>query len=154
MKLTETPVDFSVTQEVKDFTRATKNLKFRIDEDIFEAPSNLPAMTLMTFAAKGEELSSADSMLRPKIFEELFQMILLPESAQRFIARLSDQQRPISMTQVDDVLTWIMEEYGLRPTIPSEESSDGAQSQESGRNLMVNALPEVSTLNASPLTGS
>lgn len=49
-----------------------------------------------------------------------------PDAAESFV--------PVELEQITEILDWVMAEYGLRPTKPSEGSSDGQSSPESGTN--------------------
>lgn len=51
---------------------------------------------------------------------------------------------PIELPQVNEVLEYLMEAYGMRPPEPSPDSSSGPSSPGSGTNSMADASPEVS----------
>jgi hypothetical protein len=61
---------------------------------------------------------------------------------------------PIELDQVTEVLDYVMGEYGLRPTKPSEDSSPGQPSPESGTNSTDSTSDAVSTSANSPSTDS
>ncbi len=142
------------TVEIRDFTNH-RVVRFRIDDDVFEGLPDLPAMLLVEFASAMAKLDeTTDIKDQPKVFRDLFNMVLTDESAARFIERMSSKTEPISIAQIDQIMPWIMEQYGMRPTEPSSDSSTGSESPGVGTNLTVAALPEASTSESSEPNGS
>jgi len=129
---------------MKSFTKVRKELKFEIDGDVFEAAPALPADTLMDFATQFEGMDENDGAKAQLAMVTVLETVLVPESFQHFRARMGDPQQPIELDQVNDVVQWIMSEYGMRPTLPSERSSDGSPSPESGTSSTENTQAEVS----------
>ncbi|WP_460071071.1 hypothetical protein [Streptomyces sp. YKOK-I1] len=117
---------------IRDFTRKRDRLLFRIDDDLFEAAAALPGNTLARFASRFSDIEKTSVDQQLGIFIDVLAMVLLPESAARFNKRLDDLAQPIELEQASDVITWLLEAYGLRPTEPSSPSSDGPPSPESG----------------------
>lgn len=117
---------------VKDFTRKRKRLVFRIDDDIFEAAPALPGKTLGTFAKRFSDIEKTPIDQQLDVFADALGLVLLPESNARFQKRLADLEQPIELEQASDVVAWLMEEYGHRPTQPSSPSSTGQLSPASG----------------------
>jgi hypothetical protein len=120
---------------VKDFTRARKRLNFRIDDDLFEAATALPGKTLARFAARFNDIENVTVDKQLDAFADALSMVLLPESDARFQQRLDDLEHPIELDQASDVIQWLLEQYGLRPTEPSSDSSTGPSSPEPGTSL-------------------
>ena len=129
---------------VKDFSRPHRQLQFRIDDDLFEAARALPGKTLARFAARFSDIEKTPLAQQLDIFAEALGMVLLPESNARFQKRLDDLEQPIELEQASDVITWLLEEYGLRPTEPSSESSSGPSSPASGTNSTGAQQPQAS----------
>jgi hypothetical protein len=138
---------------MKDFTRKRSEIKFTIDDDVFEAAQAIPADTLLDFAVNFQGLDEASGEDQRQSMLTILQTVLLPDSYLRFRERMSDQLRPIDLAQANEVVEWVMGEYGMRPTLPSEPSADGSASQESGTPLTENTAAEVSISSASPSTG-
>lgn len=123
--------------EIKDFTEDRSSLKpkqFRIDDDLFECAPLLPAGATTYLAS----MMKADDVQRVVMLGELLDMIVLPESAQRFAARLKDPLNPISNNQLGAIVKWMLEEYGLFPTQQSSNSAPGPTP--TGMNSMAGAL--------------
>ena len=129
---------------IKDFTRARKRLRFRIDEDIFEAAPALPGKTLTAFATRFADIEKAAVDRQLDIFTDALSLVLLPESNARFQKRLEDLERPIELEQASDVVTWLMGEYGHRPTEPSSTSPSGPPSPASGTSSTDAQQPQAS----------
>src|SRR6266566_1896438 len=123
--------------EIKDFTEAV-HVRFRIDDDVFYGVTGIPAMDLMRFGSMFEGLTEANIAKNPDAFGEIFNLILRKASADTFLARMSDKEKPITLGQAMKVLPWLMEEYGMRPTQPSSSSSDGQESRDDGTSLTAN----------------
>jgi hypothetical protein len=140
---------------IRDFTRARKRLLFRIDEDVFEAAPALPGAVLAQFATRFsgiDEKTTAEQQL--SIFTDALSLVLLPDSYARFQKRFEDLEQPIELDQASDVVTWLMEEYGERPTQLSSPSSDGPPSPAPGTSSTDAAQPAVSIPVTSQPTGS
>jgi hypothetical protein len=114
-------------EEIFDFSTGRKNFKFRLDGDVFEAISDLPALTAMEFGQYANTLdTSSDLGEQAKAVETMFRLVLTKQSADLFISRLSNVDNPIGARAMNSVMMWLMEKYGFRPTAPSEVSSDGS----------------------------
>lgn len=139
----------------KDFTRKRKRLTFTIDDDTFEAASVLPADVFAQFVTLYNDRVQVDTMVEQiGMLKQALELALLPESWQRFAARLADKTNPIDDDQLSDVIMWLLEEYGLRPTQPSPPSSDGSASPASGTPSTESTQPEASTSQTSQPTAS
>lgn len=130
---------------VKDFTRPRERLLFRIDSDVFEAATALPGKTLSRFAKRFATVESTPPDQQLDAFTDALGMVLLPESNALFQKRLDDLERPIELEQASDVIQWLLECYGLRPTEPSSPSATGPASPASGTSSTDAAQPQVST---------
>jgi hypothetical protein len=118
----------------KDFSKARDTVEFTIDDDTFHAHPGIPAETLIEYGAKfgDRDMTKAPIGEQMAVYRDALELCLEPESFRLFVARLKDPQRPIDAGQLDEVTTWLFEQYGLRPTVPSVDSSDGPSDQEPG----------------------
>lgn len=139
---------------VKDFTRERKRLVFRIDDDLFEAATALPGNVLAQFATRFSNIESIPLDQQLKVFADALGLVLLPEANSRFQKRLDDLQNPIELEQASDVIQWLLEAYGLRPTEPSSDSSTGPASPVSGTSSTDAQQPTVSIPATFQPTGS
>lgn len=145
MNFTPPPDDDDV--EIKDFTLKQKRIKFKIDNDIFEATRvvGLPLMQDLVKVTRGmgKMSDSGDFSAIPAIFNEL----LLPASAQRFSERLQakgDDAIDVRQ-QLLPVLQYLLEKFGLRPTQLSSESSPGSPGETDGITSTDGSSAEAST---------
>ena len=141
--------------EMKDFTKKRGDISFRVDDDVFHAAPGVPAEVLLDFATQFTGMgpgSPVDEQL--KAFRGVFELVLLPESLERFNERMRDRANPIEIDQVEDIITWLMEQYGLRPTELPSGSPDGPQNPATGTTSTV-ITPGAELISAaSPSIGS
>ena len=139
----------------RDFSRKRKRLDFTIDDDTFDAAVALPGDVYAQFVALYNKTGDVESYQEQHdLLKSALQLALLEESWARFAARLKDKQNPIDDDQMSDVVLWLLEEYGMRPTQPSPDSSDGYASPESGTSSTESTQPEESTSATSQPTAS
>lgn len=129
---------------MKDFTRARERIEFAIDGDLFEAAPALPGKTLTEFAKRFADISTTDLSDRLDVFADALSMVLLPDSNAMFQKRFEDLANPIELDQASEVIMWLLEQYGLRPTQPSSPSSSGPPSPASGTKSTDGAQPQAS----------
>lgn len=142
--VTSTTTTVVVDDEVMDFSTRTKSLKFRVDDDVFEAAPDIAAELALRFADTAEKLEneSATNEDQIEVIHALFRMVLFPESADKFIDRLSNPKKPIGNGKIQRITRWLFEEYGLRPTTPDAVSSTGSANPDAGTNLTVSSSVE------------
>lgn len=122
-------------EEVFDFTTGRKNIKFKIDDDIFEATRELPGLAGIEVAAYANQLDQSNGMDPDAIKElvtKIYRLVLLPASAELLLNRLADQTNPVGVETMTNVMQWLIGRYGLRPTVPSGSSADGSSNPETG----------------------
>lgn len=137
--------------EVKDFTRKRERALFRIDDDVFEAAPALPAETLIEFSGRFSDLEQS---LSPETLHEVLSLVLLPESFERLSSRLRDKKNPVDIDQFSDIVVWLLERYGKRPTRPASNSPAGPPVPEPGTNLTGDPSGRALTSPPSPMTVS
>lgn len=137
-----------------DFSLPARRVRFRIDGDVFEGPRDLPAIHALRFIGKARAWQGADTEVAAALLPELLSDVLLPESLARFQARLADQDNPIGLPTLPEVVAYLFSEYGMRPTQPSSDSSNGDGPPDDGTSS-TDAPPSAgSTLAGSPSPGS
>ena len=121
--------------DLMDFTPRKAAIAFKLYDEVYYACTDLPLgmmqklssfRTLVTSTSDGEEVVDMEPMLR------LFDELLLDDSAARFRAGMTNKEKLIGVGVVTRVIPWLMEEYGLRPTQPSDPSSTGLPDEETG----------------------
>lgn len=120
-------------EQTKSFSRNRPRVQFEIDGDLFIAASGLPAGTLAEFGVRYADAASDKGIEQQfKSLSGVLSLVLLPDSYKLFGERLHDRERPIDLDQLNDVIVWLLEQYGLRPTVQSSVSSNGSQGQAHG----------------------
>lgn len=135
----------------RDFTKQRAAIEFTIAPDTFRATPAIPAGVMIDAAAKMADLEKATAVEQLAAYRDVLEMCLEPGSFALFEQRMQDRVNPIDLPQVMDVVMWLFEEYGLRPTTPSESSSDSPSDPGTGTTSM-DELPRVELISASSLS--
>lgn len=137
----------------RDFSKPREPIYFTLDGERFDSTPAIPGGTLAEFATRfsGEDGTDRPPLEQIQAYLSALELVLVPESYDRFHARLSDRERPVELDQAADVILWLLEQYGLRPTQPSSPSSDGQPFPEPGTNLTEPVRPVGVTSGPLPL---
>jgi len=136
----------------KDFSRK-KNLEpFTADGDTFTPVPGAAAMLVGGIVGQIQGAATLDEKMLA--IGEFFDVMLTDESAKLMQDRLRSKTNPLDINQALEIIEYLTEEIGARPTVPSSSSSDGSATGETGTSSMVGAASEVSTLTSSVLTAS
>lgn len=143
-------IEVPVTEGIKDFSAPKDPIRFKVDDDIFEASPEISAGLVIEFAEKAEMFDKVnDEDLVPReilnILVNFFDDMLLPESAEAMARRMKDKKNPIGLERLLSIFQWLLGEYGLRPTEPGSPSLDGSSSPDAGTNSTVSAFAQAST---------
>ena len=163
------------SNDVPDFTIKRDPIQFRVDDDVFSAPAMISPVTLRKAAemhgrlaeVSGDEATQAAAAI--DLIGDLMRVLMPGPSGRRFVERLRSEGRPadlddnppreepdppvISLTeQAIPALYYLLERYGLRPTVPSSPSLDGStdgstNSPSDGISSTDGVLPIASTTN-------
>lgn len=128
----------------KDFTKKREEISFTVGADTFVAYPALAAQTLLDYATKLQGQNTDDATVLVSVYKDVLANILEPDSYERFLERMADRMDPIDPAQLDEIVTWLFQEYGLRPTQQSEPSADGLSSPEPGTGSTESTPVEVS----------
>lgn len=129
--------------EIKDFTIRKKTIPFRIDNDVFHATAilSIPMMQNLVRVSRdlGEMMKNDDYSAMEMLFTEL----LLPPHGERFAQRLKskDVDAIDVKRQVLPIMHYLLEQYGLRPTQLSSDSSAGLPSGTDGTSFTAGSSP-------------
>lgn len=122
---------------------------FDVDGEEFTAIPAMPATASLALVALTEAGSNAEkAQATLGILDEL----LLPESAERFAARMRGGAHPISLEDALAVVGWLLPEVSGRPTVGASPSQPGSSTP--GPSSTDGAPPEGSTPEPSPSPGS
>jgi hypothetical protein len=139
---------------MKDFSRPRVPIQFSIDDDTFDCAMGIPARTLMDMTTEFMNMDGEDPKESIAAMMEVLQKFLLPRSYERFAERMASQENPIEFPQVNEVIMWLMGEYGMRPTRQSSDSAGGLPNQEPGTALTGTTPVAESISYPSPLLNS
>jgi hypothetical protein len=140
----------------KDFSKAREPISFEIDGESFEAAEAIPADVLAEGVTILNSIDPETATAKDQIgaLKGFMEMCLFPESYERFVYRMGNKANPIDLDQVDQIGTWLVEQYGMRPTQPSSASTDGSPSLGSGTTSTESTPERVLISGASPSIGS
>lgn len=119
----------------KDFTLSPEPITFKIDPDIFQCVPEIPLDGLAELANLATK-SGDDRVAQMNKMHDFFDGVMTFESGAIFRKRckVSTEEEPnpnpIGMRHVKDIIPWLMEVYGLRPTQASSSSSDGSDDED------------------------
>lgn len=109
----------------KDFSLSPEPVRFAIDGDTFACVPEIPLDALGDLAKLGSAASASPDEMMSKM-HDLFDGLLLDESAALFRDRCASKVNPIGMRHVMNIIPWLLEVYGMRPIEPSSESGSGS----------------------------
>lgn len=156
---------------MKDFSAQPRVVQFTVDGETYRGRPYLPAQTMVDFTLRVEKMGdTATGSDGFATMMESLEMVLMPDSYRKFCDRMKDPlaglsseeaaaitelpYRPIELPQLNQILEWLMEEYGMRPTQPSSNSSAGSPVPGSGTNSTDGTSGAVSISASSPSIGS
>lgn len=120
---------------IKDFTLKRKRILFKLDDDVFEARSKISLALMQDMMRVGKSMESIEKDGKFERIVEVFNNLLVPASAERFAQRVTtnnDAEAVDAREELIPILFWLLEQYGLRPTQPSSDSSTGSPSESDG----------------------
>lgn len=126
--MSETDVQF------KDFRKKRKNIFFILDSphpdgERFDCYPALALPSLQEIALIAGNMTAETAT---ESFIDFFSVVLQPDSAERMKIKLADRMFPMEPSQANEIMGWLMGEYGLRPSRPSSGSSDGSPTGDGG----------------------
>ena len=117
----------------KDFSGDDEPIQFKVGSEIFTAHDDIPLKHLARLADLGGDLEGGGTGSGNMVLKllRLFERILVPESYERFTKAVNGESEvSIGVNRIRQIIPWVMEQYGLRPTEASSGSSE--TSSESG----------------------
>lgn len=151
--MTDTP-HIPPDSEVKVFGKRKKKVTFRIEpgDELFTAAPKIPADAMIGLVDRFQEIKTTSAEGGKNIHQsvdvamEMFRTVLYPESFELLQHRMKDQENPIDVHDLIEVMQWLMgEAYGLRPTVRSQNSAAGSETPSDGQLSTENAPAEDST---------
>lgn len=123
----------------RDFTKdRSKAPSFTIGDNVYTAVVGMPAQTMLDFAGAFGDMSQStpvDEQL--KVFTEILGSLLEDDSYRVFLDSMASKhpRNMVDFEQVQEVIEWLLGEFGMRPTQLSSLSATGPDGPEPGTNL-------------------
>ena len=137
--------------EVRDFTIRREPIRFRVDDDEFAAPPIIGGFMMRKLGVLHAQLGDITALIGTDedaverlmtLVADMFTALIPGAGGRRFAQRLlsdgnpgdPEADPPVSasppvislMDQAMPIMYWLLERYGLRPTVPSSTSPDGS----------------------------
>jgi hypothetical protein len=136
---------------MKEFHTKTEAADFKIDDDVFHPPAEIPAGLWLDLIELQNQLEGADTVKQFELVTTLFEMVLPEDEYALFSKRLHDKARPIGMPLLIDVIEWLLgEAYGMRPTPPPSSSAGSSTTPRPGGPSTAGARRKGSPRSGSP----
>jgi hypothetical protein len=131
------------TTDVPDFTPLT-GPPFTLYGEVYYGITELTLEDSFNYEHLSARMgdTTLETSERVEVMREIIKMLLAPDSAERFIDKLSDRRQPVGTTTINKILRYVMSEYGDRPTTPGSDSSVGSDNPESGTRSTENSSAE------------
>jgi hypothetical protein len=133
--------------EYKDFSRQSKQIKFTVGAQEYDAVPALGLGLAVEMSNIGKTFAGGEGLERVDTLWEFFGGILQDDGADRLKKQAYSKIDPLDIRQLMNIMNWLLEVYGLRPTQPSNDSSTG--SSDDGKSSTDGAQPEESILETS-----
>jgi len=142
----------------KDFSKKRAEApSFTIGDHTYTGVVGLPADTVLAFTVRFGAMAAGTPVDQQiGAFKEILGSLLEPESF-ALLSEMTSSYDPVNMIEFDQLeqsISFLLEEFGLRPTTPSGPSAPGSDSPGSGIAWTDSTSGEVSISAASPSTGS
>lgn len=98
-------------------------IEFQLYGERFSCRPTVPGKLMLEFASRTSD--DSNSAENATVLLDFFAAVLYPESHERFDSIISDPDKAVSLESLMDIVSWLMETYGSRPTERSEPSSTG-----------------------------
>lgn len=121
---------------IKDFTKKRKVIQFDLDGHRYVCYPALAIPSLQEISTLAADFTPATAVEQ---LTKFFEVILPDEDAMRLSAKLTDKNNPLELDQAADIMHWVVEAYGLRPTTSSSASSNGSPTDGDGTRSAVGA---------------
>lgn len=116
---------------VKDFSRNRPKIFLQLDGEQYEARSAIGLPTLQRVQAIQRKYKDPEAD-KAGMFAEMFDVLLKTADAERFRVKLADEDEPVDAEQLQEMVAYVMERNGGRPTGESSASADGSSVVEPG----------------------
>lgn len=118
-----------MTNRFKDFGNGggdipTDPLKFKLYGEEFDCRPAIQGKVLLDLVS-GTDATGEDAAGAAKVITKFFDLVLTPESNERFNKLLEDPEKIVTVETLGEITAWLVEEYTGRPTQQPEPSLSG-----------------------------
>lgn len=128
--VTDTNVNF------RDFTKKRSAVFFNLDGERFDCAPAVPVTSLQELANYAGEVNSNNAA---DFLQKFFGLVMDADNQSRIAARMVDKTNPLDMDQALEIMHWLLEAYGMRPTQSSSDISTGSPTDGDGTPSMAGA---------------
>jgi len=94
-------------------------ISFKLYGEEFHCRPQIPGKIMIDLAAKTADEDNAAA--NAAVILDFFKAVLIADSASRFDLLVNDPDRVVTIEQIMEIVSWLMEQYAERPT-PRPES--------------------------------
>ena len=113
----------------KDFTKKRKPVFFTVEGERFDCYPAIALPSLQEIVEVSRDFSTEKAV---ESFAAFFAVVMDEGNAARMEVLLRDKVNPLDQEQAVEIMQWLLEVYGLRPTQPSSESVLGSPTDDAG----------------------
>lgn len=118
--------------DLKDFSKKRERIEFKINGVVLRAKPAIGLTTAQRVVDMRDKMNATTGGEKLALLDELFVALLHSASHADIRAVLADEDDPVDPEQLSDMINYVMEKQGLRPTVPSSESSESSSNGELG----------------------
>ena len=108
---------------MKDFTKKKKVVQFVFDGEVYRCYPGLAPEGLQELIKYADDITPQNALAS---LDGFFGIVMNEENARKIQLKLRDKESPLEIDVATDMMLWILEEFGLRPTQSSPDSSTGS----------------------------
>jgi hypothetical protein len=131
----------------RDFTKKRSPVYFTVGDDTFHCVKALSPVKLQEFIRTARRSETTEDNILERITGAM-KFILTKDDYPRFLEIMDDDDDPLDVEQLLEILAWAVETYGVRPTEASSSSSttsanDGAGTSSTAGAPAVESIPSL-----------
>lgn len=115
--------------QMRDFTKKRKAVQFKLDDDVYRCYPGLAPDNLQTLVQFADDVTMENALSK---LDGFFELVMNEDNATRIKAKLRNKEEPLEIAEATEIMLWILEAYGLRPTQSSPDSSTGSPTGDDG----------------------